>query len=251
MDDYLTKPSRKTVFLSKLEERIDTRPLVLVADDSKDMRLLIKNYLKKVGCRVIFAENGQEAVKLFKQNNVSLVLLDMQMPIKNGYQAAAEIRKLGFKKDIFALTGYEGSAEQQKCSASGCSQYLIKPLNEKVLLEKIKVSLANKEFEDVPQPTSKIVYIDSDIIDLVPNFLSERKKDVSRLRQYVTEKKPTDIYTISHQMKGCGEGYGFKEFTILGRELETAVLEENYDKVLSLTDAMEHYLAELEYQPVA
>jgi signal transduction histidine kinase/CheY-like chemotaxis protein len=251
MDDYVTKPARKNVFLAKLAERIDTKPLVLVADDSKDMRLLLKNYLKKADCRAMFAENGQEAVKLFKENSFSLILLDMQMPIKNGYQAAAEIRKLGFKKEIIAMTGYEGSAEQGKCFASGCSQYLLKPLDEKLLINKIKDSLTGKEFKNFPQPTSKIVYIDPDIIDLVPNFLLERKKDVNRIRRYVTEQKPTSIYTISHQMKGCGEGYGFKEFTIFGRELETAVLEENYDKVLNLTDSMEHYLSELEYQPVA
>jgi signal transduction histidine kinase/DNA-binding response OmpR family regulator len=250
MDDYLTKPTKRTILLSKIDEWIDYRPLVLVADDSRDMQMLLENYLRKADCRVLFAENGLEAVKYFKQNSFNLVLLDMQMPIKNGYQTAAELRKLGFKNGIFALTGYDGIEEQEKCFDAGCSEYIMKPLKEKDLLHKIETVLANQTAGSA-KPASQVVMIDSGIIDLVPNFLGERKKDVNRIRSFVKDKKANEIYTVSHQMKGCGEGYGFKEITTFGKNIETAIENGNYQEILNLTDSLETYLEELEYAAIA
>jgi signal transduction histidine kinase/DNA-binding response OmpR family regulator len=251
MDDYLTKPSRRTVLLAKIEEIIDKRPLVLVADDSADMRLLLENYLRKANCRVLFAENGQEAVNLFKQNTFELILLDMQMPIKDGYRTAEELRKSGFRNGIIALTGFEGVEEYQKCLAAGCDEYLLKPLKEKTLLESINSSLKIVKIKSTQIQKHQTIYIDPDIIDLIPNFIAERKKDVERIRKFIKDKKTLEIQTISHQMKGCGEGYGFKEISVFGREIENAIRDENYRKVLHLTDLLESYLLELEYEPVA
>jgi CheY-like chemotaxis protein len=251
MDDYLTKPSRRTVLLEKIEQKIDKRPLVLVADDSVDMRLLLGNYLKKANCRVLFAENGMEAINLFKQNTFELIILDMQMPVKDGYKTAAELRKLGFERDIFALTGYEGAEEHKKCIDAGCNSYLLKPLKEHILLNSIAAAIRFPKFLIIPQNKVQTVFIDPDIIDLIPNFLGERKKDVARIREFVETKNLKEIYVVSHQMKGCGEGYGFKEITIFGKDIESAVEEENYGELLKLTDSLENYLLELEYEPVA
>ncbi len=249
MDDYLTKPTGRAILLAKIAERIDDRPLVLVADDSKDMRMLLENYLRKANCRVMFAENGQAALKLFKDNSFGLILLDMQMPIKDGYQTAKELRKLGYKKEIFALTGFDGTDEKEKCFAAGCTEYLLKPLKERDLLYRIEQAVKVRTAKPIQPLTNSIVYVDADIIDLVPNFLVERRKDVNRIRKGVADRNSNEIYTISHQMKGCGEGYGFKEISTFGKDIESAVQSENYREIMYLTDSLENYLTELEYEP--
>ncbi len=253
MDDYTTKPMKRKVLLEKIEEWLDINPLILAADDSKDMRILLENYLKKAKYRVMFAENGQEAVEFSKENKFALVLLDMQMPKLDGYQAATEMRKLGFDNGIIALTGFEGNEEREKCMSSGCTDYLMKPMKERDLinltekhLEYFRTKSTSNKEENLTE--KQIIYIDSGMIDLVPNFLDERTKDVGRIRDYINNKNSAEIYRISHQMKGCGEGYGFKEITVIGKNIETAINEEDYPKVMGLTETLEKYLSHITYQ---
>jgi len=96
-----------------IEKWIDTRIPVLVADDLVDNRKLIDNYFQKSrehNYNVIFAENGKEAVEIFKQRTISLILMDMEMPVMNGYEATKAIRKLegGADIPIIAMTAHEG-----------------------------------------------------------------------------------------------------------------------------------------------
>ncbi|MHC9543922.1 MAG: response regulator [Vulcanimicrobiota bacterium] len=96
VDDYITKPFKKDMLVKKLRERIDTRPAVLIAEDSHINRDLIGMYLKKEGgLKYFFAENGMEAVEIFRNHQIDLVLMDIEMPVMNGYEALARIRGMG------------------------------------------------------------------------------------------------------------------------------------------------------------
>ncbi len=140
MDDYITKPIKKKILLEAIDKWIDPRPLILITDDSEENRLLIKIHLQKTEAyRLIFAENGQEAVEQFKRQKCSLILMDMEMPVQNGYEATAAIRQLehGQEIPIIALTAHKGVQEKNRCLQAGCNEFLSKPIRKQKLLEMI------------------------------------------------------------------------------------------------------------------
>ncbi|MFQ5649521.1 MAG: response regulator [bacterium] len=149
MDDYLTKPIKKKLLLETLKKWIDPRPTILVVDDSPDNRNLIRNYLKKAGTyKLLFAENGQEALAVYKRRTLSLILMDMEMPVMDGYAASTAIREIHSGKEIpvIALTAHHGASEIKKCLDAGCTAYLAKPIRKPGLIEAIRHNLRNPEF---------------------------------------------------------------------------------------------------------
>ncbi len=121
----------------------DIRPLhILLVEDAKENRIVVKAFLKKTPHAVASAENGQIGVDKFVSGEYDLVLMDMRMPVMDGYTATREIRKWETKnrKDatpIIALTAHALVEDRQKCLDAGCTDYLSKPLKKVDLLKKI------------------------------------------------------------------------------------------------------------------
>jgi len=111
---------------------------ILVVDDSEENRELMQVVLSDVGLRVEGAENGQLGVDMATSGDVDLILMDMQMPVMDGYQATARLRELGFDKPIIALTANAMKGFEEKCLAAGCDGYLTKPIE----IEKLLASFA-------------------------------------------------------------------------------------------------------------
>jgi len=139
MDGFVTKPLQRKQLLDVCSQWIDRRPLILVADDAEENHVLLSNLLGTSDYRLVFAFNGRDAVTAFERQPVSLVVLDIDMPIMSGYDAARTIRRArgGDVVPIVALTGYEGSDERQRCMDAGCTAYLSKALNRASLLSTI------------------------------------------------------------------------------------------------------------------
>jgi PAS domain S-box-containing protein len=265
MDDYLTKPIKKARLLEKTSEWVDKRPVILVVDDSTQSQMLIKNYLRQEDCQLFFANNGQQGLDFFKRHWVSLVLLDMEMPVLDGYATAKAIRQLpvGVNLPIIAMTGHEGVEEKNKCLNSGCSDYLGKPLRKSKILETINKNLCTSRqalpAKDLPeQPLSAplnvsagnfrqeiVVYVDEDIEDLVPEFLEGRHDDVKIIREAIQNNDFVNIQRLGHDMKGCGQSYGFDEISVIGKHIETAAKTSNAQEILSWNDQLENYLGTL------
>lgn len=115
---------------------------ILLVDDTADNRLLINAYLRKTPYQVDEAVNGEEALQLFNTKRYDLILMDMQMPVMDGYTATAEIRRQEQKKNlqqtpVIALTAHVTREEIDKCLSSGCTAHLAKPIKKSVLLETI------------------------------------------------------------------------------------------------------------------
>jgi len=116
---------------------------ILLVEDNPDNRLLIKAFLKKLPIEIDEAENGQIAVNRFKNNKYDVVLMDMQMPVMDGYTATKTIRKWEEKEDkestsILALTAYAMKEDRDKTLKAGCSDYLTKPIKKDKLFEAIR-----------------------------------------------------------------------------------------------------------------
>jgi PAS domain S-box-containing protein len=113
---------------------------VLLAEDSPDNQLLIKLYLKKTNYELDIADNGEQAVEKYISGNHDLILMDIQMPVMDGYTAAGKIReweKENNRKEvpILALTAHALKGEKERCVQAGCSDYLTKPIKKEKLLK--------------------------------------------------------------------------------------------------------------------
>jgi PAS domain S-box-containing protein len=110
---------------------------VLIAEDNRINMILVKTFLNKIltNVRLIEAANGREAVSLYKQEQPDLVLMDVQMPEMNGYEAASEIRKYetGNRVPIIALTAGTLKGEKERCLEAGMDDYLTKPILKETL----------------------------------------------------------------------------------------------------------------------
>jgi PAS domain S-box-containing protein len=113
---------------------------VLLVDDSLENRDLMKLLLARQPLTIDEANNGREAVELFEQNEYSLVLMDIQMPIMDGYTATAMIRKVEERHGrprtpIVALTAHAYEADIRRCKEAGCDGHIAKPFKKKGLLQ--------------------------------------------------------------------------------------------------------------------
>ncbi len=164
MDDYVTKPVKKKLLLATIDRWLDHRPSILVVDDSADNRNLIDNYLKKDGgYKLVFAKNGQEAVDIYKRRTISLIMMDMEMPIMDGYSATRAIRKLNknYEVPVLALTAHHGSQERKKSLEAGCNTCVTKPIRKEILCKAIQQYLVATHLstdDETQIKQTKIVY---------------------------------------------------------------------------------------------
>jgi PAS domain S-box-containing protein len=109
---------------------------ILVADDVPVNLDLVKVYLKKTQASLLFANDGKEALEICKNNPaVDLVLMDIQMPVMNGYEATREIRKLNKDLPVIAFTAYVFANDKVQCLEAGCNDFIPKPMDKNLLLK--------------------------------------------------------------------------------------------------------------------
>ncbi len=114
---------------------------ILVADDSPDNLALVEFMLKPFGPEILFAENGLEAVQMARQNEIDLILMDLQMPLSDGFAAAQELRQSGFEKPIIALTANAMKQDREAALAAGFNDHLTKPVHKDTLIKNIFAQL--------------------------------------------------------------------------------------------------------------
>lgn len=115
---------------------------ILVVEDSPDNRQLLTYLLLEAGARVTNAEDGRQACDLCLQNGrtdspFDVILMDMQMPVMDGYSATERLRRSGVSTPILALTAFAMADDRDRCLRAGCDDYLSKPIDEAALLQKL------------------------------------------------------------------------------------------------------------------
>ena len=129
---------------------------VLVVEDGPDNQRLISYVLKKAGADVRVAENGLIAVDNVEAAHAEgqpfdVILMDMQMPVMDGYEATKRLRAGGFTRPIVALTAHAMSGDRRKCLGAGCDDYLTKPIDRSVLLTTVAQYAAQSKGAETPK----------------------------------------------------------------------------------------------------
>jgi PAS domain S-box-containing protein len=129
---------------------------VLVVDDGEENRELVRLVLEESGLRVTQAENGQVGVDKASAEAFDLILMDMQMPVMDGYTATRTLRGRGFKAPIIALTANAMKGFEQTILEAGCSHYMTKPIDIDLLLSTLAGLLNGKRVSARPQPQAAL-----------------------------------------------------------------------------------------------
>jgi CheY-like chemotaxis protein len=116
---------------------------VLLVEDGVDNQRLISYLLRKAGCEVELAVNGKLGVEavlanLKQERQYDVILMDMSMPVMDGYTAAATLRQQNYAGPIIALTAHAMKSDRDKCLAAGCTDFTTKPINKSELLMMVK-----------------------------------------------------------------------------------------------------------------
>ncbi len=218
---------------------------VLVAEDVKTNQLLIKLMLQRLGLDVTLVENGSEAVREATHHSYDLVLMDVEMPEKNGHEATRELRSLGVTTPIVALTAHAMKEDRQDCLAAGCNDYLAKPIDRGQLIAVLTQYLHSKEDDtmsaqsqtiDSSQPSapgdaagtpiilwdrliSRIV--EEDLArELMPVCIQDNKTRLAALAEAVEAQDAANVKLYAHAIKGASANLGAERLSEVAKWLE-------------------------------
>lgn len=123
---------------------------ILIADDSKTIQRILENIVKQIlPLSVIhIANNGAEALSIFKKNKISLVLTDWNMPVMNGLELVKSIRMEDKKTPIWMITTEGGRSEVVTALKEGVNNYIVKPVERDIVIDKIARLFNIKEKDD-------------------------------------------------------------------------------------------------------
>lgn len=198
----------------KIENRVNTELKILLVDDNDENRLVIRSFIKNLPWKVDEAKNGKEALTLFEPGKYDVILMDMQMPVMDGYTATREIRKSETFQNaqpspVLALTAYALKDEVDKSFEAGCNGHLSKPISKATLIKAIEEY--TREFN---------VVADKDLEELIPDYLENRNKELVLLKEAFAQSNFPYIQSIGHKLRGSAGSYGFSDLSEIGKELE-------------------------------
>jgi PAS domain S-box-containing protein len=213
-----------------IPSKIHLRGRILLAEDGADNQRLLRMQLSDAGATVTSALDGQIAIDLATRERFDLILMDMQMPVMDGYAATIELRRRGVTIPIIALTAHAMAEDREKCLASGCSDYLSKPIKEDTLLTNVQKNLEKNPSpisEDVSTETTESMPLavtaegsqtikssfasDQRIMQIVPEFVAGLRQKVLDMAEFVKVDDRAALQLVVHQLRGACGGYGFDE----------------------------------------
>lgn len=181
---------------------------ILLCEDNIINQKLAKSVILNFGFELDIAENGEKGIDLLLQNEYDLVLMDLQMPFKDGYQTTEYIRnEMNSNIPIIAMTAHSLVGEQERCFKIGMNAYVPKPFKQQLLLETIK-TVINKDNKAQPKRKIDLSYLD-DLSCGNPNFKQEMialfiekiPNEAVQLEEAIQNIDHDKVKKLSHNMK--------------------------------------------------
>ncbi len=227
--------------------------LIMVVDDNNTNQLISKLLLEQSGFDVITANNGDEAVKTFLQKStaIDLILMDIHMPIMNGYDAAIKIKAIAPQTIIVAMTAEVTPGVKEKCQQAGMAHYLSKPFEPEHFVLTIRDILSKSQptvtYEPTLLDTARGIRQMGDNADLyrlvVAEFYHENVNTSSLIEAAIKNNNFQEARQHLHKIKGGAGGIGATKLSEVILALHHAIIEND---ALNIPDTLEKFITNLE-----
>jgi PAS domain S-box-containing protein len=219
---------------------------ILIAEDNPINMLVIRTHLAKMGFRIIEAVNGKEAVRLYKENEIDMIFMDIHMPEMNGYEATRKIR--GYeavtadyadkkRTPIIALTADAFKDDKDKCLSEGMDFYLAKPFSPEEIVSVIRRFISDKskpaaDDSSADHQIKQLQIFDRDGFseriggntelydEIVPIFLEKFPKEISVLHSFIEKQDFEKIRLQAHSIKGMCLNIGADVLADFAKKIE-------------------------------
>jgi CheY-like chemotaxis protein/HPt (histidine-containing phosphotransfer) domain-containing protein len=234
---------------------------ILLAEDGFDNQRLIQTILRIAGAEVEAVENGRLAVAKAEGGPFDLVLMDMNMPEMDGYEATRTLRDRGYARPILALTANAMSGDSQRCLAAGCNAYLAKPIDRARLIQAISAHVGKRPAagEATPSPpeetprwggsctatpeltagaiVSQYAH-DREIAEILGGFVGRLAGQIEAMHQALVAGRHEELQRLAHKLKGAGGSYGYPLLTAACKSLEDAARRRDNTAEAAVLDAV-------------
>ncbi len=239
------QPEAKTRSTERLYGR------VLLAEDGADNQRLIAAMLRQAGAQVDCVDNGADAVRRALEAKAAgtpyhVVLMDMQMPVLDGYAATRQLRQVGYTGTIIALTAHATTMDRRRCLDAGCDEYASKPVARAELLAMVARFSEAAGASPPPGAPREIDHAhgggpalfstlagEGSFESLIDGFANAMPVFVAKLESAVAGGERERLLRLAHQMKGAGGTYGFDAVTLAAAEVEAALSRPEADQDLA------------------
>ncbi len=230
-DKVEKKPARKSV-----------GGKILLAEDDPSGQKLMRHLLNQLGYAVDLAGTGKEVLQNLDKNAYDIILMDMEMPVMDGFTATREIRKNKDYDDlpIIALTAHAMKEHRKKTMEAGCTDYISKPVNREKLQELLQQYIESNGVEEIieEEPVTEPPPLSEDdelMAELTEFFVSDMGQRIEQFKEDMATKNGDEVIRFGHSLKGTAGSYGFPKFSKLGGEIEKAGQVGDWKKINSLS----------------
>ncbi len=198
---------------------------ILLVEDNPMNRKLITTILTKEGYTTVTAANGADALQVLETDRFDLVLMDIQMPVMDGYEATRRIKADERLRStpVIALTAHAMKGDEQKVYDAGCDGYLTKPVNREELLSEIARHVRGEQTTPL-EP-------DEELKQIVREYYESLPGEYKNLSSALDALDYDQISRIGHNLKGTGGAFGQQGISVLGRQIENAAKDKNPDVI--------------------
>lgn len=251
----------KEIYLSKIKKAISGYK-VLLADDNEISRQVIFELVDNVGVKVDLAENGTVALQKTLETHYDLILMDLHMPVMDGYDSSSQIRKNNILTPIIAITADIIDTVAAKCNEAGINDIIFKPIDPDLLYDKllkwmsaeVKTKRATfKPGHDIDNQLLKMSIPNLDMlsgvrrfgdneklyIKMLNKFVSSNEQTCMKIRELVRTEKFEQAHLMIHTLKGESGNVGADKVAKLSQQVEKAVLNKDlpvFDKKMILLE---------------
>jgi CheY-like chemotaxis protein/HPt (histidine-containing phosphotransfer) domain-containing protein len=226
--------------------------MILLAEDNPVNQAVAEAILTRAGYQVVIVGNGREAVETLKDRNFDLVLMDVQMPEMDGYEATGAIRKLAGAKakvPIIAMTAHAMAGDREKCLEAGMDDYVTKPINSAELRQTIErwrkknppvKMVSSEKVREAGTPVDLNRLLDASGGDrnfcqeLIELFFSDSEKRMLALEESMAKGSVEEVRAQAHSLKGASANLGAGGLSKIFAEIENKAAEGQMDQCAGL-----------------
>ena len=207
--------------------QVSSCPRLLLVDDNRDNLALLRLFLESAQYDIDEAVNGDEAVALCSAHHYDLILMDLEMPVVDGYEATRRIRALEQERrnppvPILALTAHALDEHRLRCQEAGFTDFLVKPVRKTTMLRTLLAFLGDGRPPETSPPQGDETMDPGRLTALLPLFYETSRQSLAEARQALQQGDLETVRRHGHRLKGSAGSYGFGELGQAAAALEQA-----------------------------